>query len=72
MLWRSGPDVVLVRKVDDPDDQILELTGGALLLWLALEQPATVDEIADVFGAPVAEVEQALDMLSERGLVTQA
>lgn len=72
MLWRSGPEVALVRKVGDPDDQILELAGGAHLLWLALEHPASAEEVAEAYGAPVAEVEQALDMLRERGLVTQA
>lgn len=72
MLWRSGPDVVLVRQVNDPDDEILELAGGARLLWLALEQPATADELAEVFGTTVVEVNQALDMFRERGLVVAA
>jgi hypothetical protein len=72
VLWRSGPGVVLVRRVDDPDDQILELGGGAGLLWLALDQPTSADEVAEAFGAPVTEVEQALDMLRERRLVVPA
>jgi hypothetical protein len=72
VLWRSGPDVVLIRRVDDPDDRILEIAGGARLLWLALGDTATVDELAAAFGVRVAEIDQALGLMREHNLVMPA
>ena len=69
VLWHSGPDVVIVRNRDDPDNQLIGLAGGARLLWLALEQPATAEEVATALTAPAAEVEQALEMLRQHRLV---
>ncbi len=77
VLWRQSADVLLVRTLSDSD--VIELGGSAVLLWLALLEPATADqliaELADVVGAPVnvvaRDVRVALTALEQRGLVVR-
>ena len=47
-LWRGRPGAVLVLR---PDDSVIRLTGPGSVLWLMLEEPATVAELADAFVA---------------------
>lgn len=70
VLWRLGPGQVVVRRIGDAG---LDLTGLAAMVWLALEEPLTVDEIADVVaglgGAGVAAIVAAVDELIAAGIV---
>jgi hypothetical protein len=76
VLWRQVADVILVRTVADPE--IVELKGAAALLWIALVEPVTADELASdlaaVAGAAVdvvaRDVRIAVADLVHRGLVT--
>lgn len=72
LLWRVAPDCILVRRLDDPGDAILELVGGAALVWLALDEPRTVAELAAGFDVEADNVRQALDALAAQGLVREA
>lgn len=77
VLWRQLDDVVLVRTVANPE--VVELIGTGVLLWVALVEPITADELATelaaVVGAPVEVVARdvltALADLVQRGVVTQ-
>ena len=67
--------MTLVRTVDDPE--VVELWGSGVLLWAALVEPVTADELASdlaaVAGAPVdlvvRDVHDALTDLLHRGVV---
>jgi len=75
-LSRQLAGVVLVRTVADPE--VVELWGTGVLLWAALVEPATAEElVADltaVVGAPpdvvARDVRNALGDLVRRGVVT--
>ena len=77
VLWRQLGGVVLLRTVADPE--IVELSGAAVLLWMALTEPATAAELATelaaVAGAPedvvAPDVRGALADLVHRGIATQ-
>lgn len=71
-LWRVGPDAVLVRRVTDHLGEALDLAGGAALVWLALDEPRTVDSLASVLDASPAAVIEAVHMLHDHGLVEKA
>lgn len=74
-LWREMAGVTLIRTVDLPE--VVELRGTGLLLWAALVEPATADELgadlAAVLDAPVdvvaRDVRAALDELVRRRVV---
>jgi hypothetical protein len=76
-LWRQLAGVTLVRTVADPD--VVELWGTGVLLWAALVEPVTADELATdlaaLVGAPLdvvaGDVRAALADLVGRGVVTQ-
>jgi hypothetical protein len=69
--------VTLIRTVDD--SQIVELWDTGVLLWAALGEPITADELATdlaaLVGAPLdvvaRDVRTALADLVRRGVVTQ-
>ncbi len=69
VLWRQGPDRVLVRRVSG---EALDLLGMAAMVWVALDSPRTVagliDELAE-FVANTSGVEATLHDLLARGLV---
>src|SRR5262245_22821723 len=77
-LWRELAGVTLVRTVDLPD--VVELWGTGVLLWAALVEPASADELgaelAAVTGAPVdvvtGDVREALADLWRRRVVVVA
>lgn len=77
-LWRELTGVTLVRTVDDPE--VIELWGTGALLWEALKEPVTLDELAwdlaAVVGAPpdvvARDVHDALTDLLNRGVVERA
>ena len=76
-LWRQVAGAILVRTVADAE--IFELNGSGVLLWIALEDPVTADELiaelAGNVGAPAelvaVDVRAALGDLLHRGLVTR-
>ena len=68
-VWRLAADRVVVRRVGDHGpDAAAEVTGSAILVWLALEEPRTtaelLDELSD-YADPAAELENALTLLHE-------
>ena len=77
VLWRNVAGSVLVRTVADSD--IVELSGTAVLLWLALADALTVGELAaelaGVLDAPLEvvtdDVRSALEELVRRGLIAR-
>lgn len=76
VLWRQSADVVLARTISDPG--IIEVGGTGVLLWLALVEPLTAEqlasELAEVTGAQIEivapDVRAALRELEQRNLVT--
>src|SRR2546423_474414 len=76
-LWRELAGVTLVRTVDVPE--IVELSGTGVLLWAALVEPISADELATDLAALVSapldvvarDVRIALADLVRRGVVTQ-
>ncbi len=50
MVWRLAPDRLLLRRVRDSADSAdtadADVVGGAALVWIALDEPADVDEIS--------------------------
>ena len=72
IVWRVGPDRVLVRKVGQGADGALDLLGPAAVAWVALDEPATVDELAERLTeaeVPGERVDEAVQQLVESGLV---
>ena len=48
VVWRSGPDRVLLQHVDRPaETAATDLLGDVAVVWLALDTPATRDELAE-------------------------
>ena len=47
VLWRLGPDRVLVRQpwLTEGHEQSADLLGLAAMIWLVLDEPGTLDEI---------------------------
>ena len=47
MLWRLGPDRVLVRRPwpTEGQDDAADLLGLAAMIWLVLDEPGTLGEI---------------------------
>ena len=75
VVWRLGPDRVLVRRIGSEG---LDLVGPAALVWIALDSPRTrsglVDEISSALCAAtdIADLEAALSVLVDRGLVRES
>lgn len=73
VVWRCGPDRVLLRNLDDRVDRVCtELFGAAALVWLALDEPATDDELSSRLSesAQSADWRAGLTQLRDHGLVT--
>jgi len=77
-LWRELAGVTLVRTVDD--SEVVELWGTGTLLWTALAEPVTLDELALALAAVVdappdvvaRDVRGALTDLVNRRVVKQS
>lgn len=69
VLWRIGPDRVLVRRVGGDG---LDLIGTTALVWVALELPRAISELhvelADVV-ASAGEIDRALAAMAAQFLV---
>jgi hypothetical protein len=47
VVWRLGPDRVLVRRIGDRGEgSAADLSGDAALAWIALDTPGTYSEIS--------------------------
>jgi DNA-binding transcriptional ArsR family regulator len=74
VVWRLAPDRVLVRVVGGRIDGARDLLGGAVLVWLALDEPRTVDDLSAQLGAcemPPDDIGMALAALADSGLVVE-
>lgn len=71
VVWRLGPDRVLVRRIGDHgDDAAAELMGAAALVWVALDEPGTVRAVTARLSA--AEVGSETEVgEAERGAVDE-
>ena len=58
VVWRLGPDRVLVRRVDAvADGDPRELQGTAALVWISLDEPGTQTQVAERIGGAGLETE---------------
>ena len=57
VVWRLGPDRVMVRLVGGGDEGASDLFGSAAIAWVALDEPATPEELA----GRVADADTVLD-----------
>jgi hypothetical protein len=77
LIWRVAADRVLTRRVGDHSEQSTsEVTGPAAVLFLALDRPLTVDELATelaLAGSPQADelVGPTIDVLVTHGLAAE-
>ncbi len=80
VVWRSGPDRVLIQRVGGPPEvppevAAVDLIGDVAFTWIALDTPATRDELdarlADA-GIVVADLDADIEYLVEHRLVTSA
>ena len=73
IVWRALSDRVLVHRVGvSPDEAAAELSGPVVMVWLALDEPASVPEIRRRLAeasVTVADPEAELDRLLSAGLV---
>ena len=45
VVWRLGPDRVLVRRVGGKADDAAEFTGEAAFIWIAMDEPGSIPEL---------------------------
>jgi hypothetical protein len=73
IVWRAGPDRVLVRRVGHGAVGARDLLGAAAIVWLALDNPLTMAEMMahiDVAADHPEQLQEALATLEASGLVT--
>lgn len=60
VVWRLAPDRVLVRRVwpEIGREEAADLLGSAAMVWIALDQPGTAQDIID----RLAEVDQVVEL----------
>lgn len=71
VVWRLGPDRVLVRRVDGADGDTHELHGAAALVWIALDEPGTVADVTARMAAAGLVAEPAATAAALRMLVDE-
>jgi hypothetical protein len=77
VLWRQAAGVLVLTRAGDRAAAPLALTGPAPVLWLALDEPATVAELAELLSDALAidaedlraDVTTLLDSLGSQGYV---
>ena len=71
VVWRLGPDRVLVRRVDIPDGEPRDLQGVAALVWVSLDEPGTESDIAERIAGTGLETEtgETLRLLLDEELI---
>ena len=74
VVWRIGPDRVLVHPVGAlPESEVKELLGPVALVWLALDEPCTADELVNRLsdaGLELTGLTADLGRLVDAGLVS--
>ena len=74
-VWRLAADRVIVRHASiDADDTGVDVTGLAALVWVALDEPASVDELAvrlaaEEFSVLNTDVSSVVGQLGDAGWV---
>jgi hypothetical protein len=71
VVWRLGPDRVLVRRVDVPDGDPRDLQGVAALAWISLDEPGTLTQVAErIAGAGLdGQPEEGIRLLLDEQLI---
>ena len=73
VVWRSGPDRVLLQHVDGPPETAaLDLVGDVAYVWLAIDEPATRDELTERLAeadVAVVDVDADLAYLLDHGVI---
>lgn len=72
MLWRATATAVLIRRPQDPT--VIVLDGLSGLVWSALDQPSSRDQIVEVIAGELGQApEEAAALVTEalRALETQ-
>ena len=71
VVWRQGPDRVLVRRIDTPGGDPRELHGTAALVWISLDEPGTRSEVQDRIDAAGlgTEPDQGIQLLLQENLI---
>ena len=72
VVWRLGPDRVLVRRVDVPDGQPRDLQGSAALVWISLDEPGTRAQVVERSSRAGHEIEpdDGIRLLLDEELIT--
>lgn len=71
VVWRLGPDRVLVRRVDGAHRETLDVHGAAALVWISLDEPGTRTQLVERLGRAglKAEPQEGLRPLLEMQLI---
>jgi len=74
ILWRLVGDRIIARHAHDRSSAgAVEASGAAALVWLCLEEPASLEQLQGDFDAvqvgPAADVAAALTLLADRQLI---
>ncbi len=71
VVWRLGPDRVLVRRVNVPDGAPRDLQGAAALVWISLDEPGTRSDIVErlVAAGLETETDETLRLLLDEELI---
>ena len=68
IVWRVADGAVLTQSVDGgPDAGASELTGWAAMVWVALDEPASRDELMVRLETSAPEVDHAVAALLASG-----
>jgi hypothetical protein len=65
VLWRAAPDRIVTRRVRAGADGALDLFGPAAVVWAALDEPATVDEIDERLADADVELDTVADIIDD-------
>jgi hypothetical protein len=75
VVWRAGPDRVLLRRIGGPiETAATDLIGDVAYLWIALDTPATSAELAERLadaGIIVADLAADVQHLVDHALITE-
>ncbi len=74
VVWRLGPDRVLVRRVGASDGQGQDLAGAAALIWISLDEPGTTSDVIERIigaglGAEANETNDTIRLLLDEQLI---
>ena len=74
LVWRSGPDRVLLQRIDGPPETAaIDLLGDVAYVWLAIDTPATPTDLAERLadaGVAVADLDGDVRYLLDHALIT--